>query len=198
MSFGFSNGVSCIEEAITQARNRNGIRPIFMAAAANDGANRPEMFPAILDTVISVRGTDATGEFISRYNPTVNRHQDVQQVYGTLGQDVFCGWLDDSKQNDSWKMSGCSIATPILAAIAALIIQSVDASEHPITPSQKLKFRCRKGITAVMQKLSVCQKKDRFYVTCWDLFDKTGDLGGVQLLKLWTWSTFSISYERPM
>lgn len=176
MSFGYSECVSCIEDAITKAKNKRGIRPIFMAAAANDGANRPEMFPAVLDTVISVRGTDATGEFVSRYNPTVYRHQDIQQVYGTLGQDVFCGWPDDSKDNDLWKMSGCSIATPILAAIAALIIQSVDASDHPITSDQKLKFRSRKGITAVMRKISVCQKKNRFYVACWDLFDRAGGL----------------------
>jgi hypothetical protein len=173
LSFGFRKRIDCIEQAITQAKNKSGISPIFLAAAANEGSNTGEMFPASLDVVISVRGTDASGKFESRYDPDTESDNTSQRLYGTLGKQVFCGWPEDPAKLDMW-MSGCSVATPILAAIVALILQSVDFSEYSFTTEERLKFRSRKGMMKVMEKISVKKENNRWYVSFWKLFDETG------------------------
>jgi hypothetical protein len=173
MSFGFRKRVDCIEQAIVKARNKSGRSPIFLAAAANEGSNTGEMFPASLDTVISVRGTDTSGRFESRFDPDTDADTAGQRLFGTLGNKVFCGWPEDPGKSDMW-MSGCSIATPILAAIAALILQSVDVADFSITAEERLKFRSRKGMMKVMEKISAKKENNRWYVSFQKLFDENG------------------------
>jgi hypothetical protein len=80
---------------------------LFFAAAANDGANKEEMFPANHDSVISIRAANSEGAFAD-FNPP--RNPDEPVVYGTLGKDVPSAWLR-GHSSEACK-TGTSVATP--------------------------------------------------------------------------------------
>jgi hypothetical protein len=125
MSFGFSeepdsNGRSMISNAISQAMYEADQRILFFAAAANDGGNQIEMFPARHRSVFSIRATNHHGSFL-----TLNPSPDLAgpDVLGTLGNDVPAAAL--SKQGVSSGevcKTGTSVATPIAAGIAATVL----------------------------------------------------------------------------
>jgi hypothetical protein len=121
MSFGFPeepeiNGESVISNAIAQAEMARNQRILFFAAAANDGGNQMEMFPARHQSVCSVRATDHHGKF-SPFNPPPSLFE--ANVIGTLGEQVtgagLCGSRDVIR-------TGTSVATPIAAGIAATLL----------------------------------------------------------------------------
>ena len=114
MSFGFKNDVKAIQEAINDAEKKRKSQILFFAAANNSGENEPEMFPARSEAVISVRGTDHMGEMVPLYDPPNWAHKGGNQ-FCTLAKEVPCGFYQEKK-------SGCSVATPIMAAIAAAVI----------------------------------------------------------------------------
>ncbi|KAM0432871.1 hypothetical protein ACHAPT_004573 [Fusarium lateritium] len=124
MSFGFSEEVKPIKDAIMQAEKLKGGKILFFAAANNDGLNEPELFPALFESVISARGTECNGEFIQQYNPKSWSHKSGIQ-YGTLARDVPYNWPVPKPTK-----SGCSVSTPILAAIAAVLISFVDRQKN--------------------------------------------------------------------
>ncbi|KAF7543665.1 hypothetical protein G7Z17_g10559 [Cylindrodendrum hubeiense] len=69
MSFGFSEEVLSIRDAIEYADRVKEGKVLFFAAANNAGQNELELFPEFIDSIISVRGTDYNGNFEPRYNP---------------------------------------------------------------------------------------------------------------------------------
>lgn len=89
--------------------------------------------------MISVRGCYDSGEPISKYCP---RPQGViTPAYMTLAKDVPCG---------DRPMSGCSIAVPIMAATAALVLQFASQQlKHSAgggdVVMDKASFRCHLG-----------------------------------------------------
>ncbi|KAJ5971397.1 subtilisin-like protein, partial [Penicillium vulpinum] len=95
MSFGFSDEQSCISDAIREALYRRRDSILFFAAASNDGANDREMFPARHDSVISIRGTNAYGDF-EYFNPP--KHENEAAVFGTLGVDVLSAWANSDEE----------------------------------------------------------------------------------------------------
>lgn len=122
MSFGFPeeplvNGKSIISNAIHGAIHQRGGRVLFFAAAANDGGNQREMFPARHDEVFSVRATDHQGVF-QHFNPAADALESY--VFGALGAEVPGVGL--STQLEEVCKSGTSISTPIAAGIAATIL----------------------------------------------------------------------------
>ncbi|PTB59236.1 hypothetical protein M431DRAFT_490843 [Trichoderma harzianum CBS 226.95] len=153
MSFGFPFIVDEIEYAVTdvnRGRRKDGkSEVVFFAAANNDGLNSEEMFPASLETVISVRGTDHTGAFINKFNPIPRPQKARGLLYGTLGQNVPYDIGDNGAQ-----MSGCSVATPILAGIVATIVQyanyTVGMDAETIT-----RLLTKDGILQVLEHISV-------------------------------------------
>lgn len=122
MSFGFDeepyvDGKPVISNAIHDAlRNRDG-QILFFAAAANDGGNRREMFPARHEQVFSIRATDHEGDF-QKFNPPPDFK--AAPVFGTLGKDVPGAQM--SKQNGEVCKTGTSVATPIAVGTAATIL----------------------------------------------------------------------------
>jgi hypothetical protein len=116
MSFGSTFRSRDIEDAISSAQTLRNRCILFFAAAGNDGGNYSELYPAALESVISVRGTYGTSGFIDRYNPDPQPDGEGRPLFGTLAHRVPCGPNDE-------EMSGCSIATPILAATAAVFIE---------------------------------------------------------------------------
>lgn len=111
---------SILSNAITQALARRNQRILFFAAAANDGGNQIEMFPARHPSVFSIRATDHQGAFL-----TLNPPPDFSgvDVFGTLGREVPAAPLS-SQRTDTGEvcMTGTSAATPIAAGIAATIL----------------------------------------------------------------------------
>jgi hypothetical protein len=112
MSFGFTEEQLEIRAAITEAHSRKGEQILFFAAAANEGANEPEMYPARDDRVIAVRATDYQGHWW-RSNPPVS--DDQQWSFMTLGQN-----MPSASRNEH--VTGTSYATPIAAGFAAMIL----------------------------------------------------------------------------
>lgn len=159
-SFGYANTVKSIAQAISKAESVTDDQVLFFAAANNRGQNQDEMFPAFNESVIAVRGTTYDGAPIESYCPSQLRHQQTT-VFGTLAKEVLCDWCPGGLT-----MSGCSVATPILAAIAAMIMQLLESESAYI---QSL-IRTRRGMISVFYDMTKEQNRDVRYVTPWALF----------------------------
>jgi hypothetical protein len=125
MSFGFEDEIYVNDELVisnailkAQLESRPGV--LFFAAAANDGGNRGEMFPAHESHVLSIRGTDEFG-WPQHFNPP--KDYNARKCFMTLGVDVPGASLSTSEHEgaDVCK-SGTSVATPIAAGIAATML----------------------------------------------------------------------------
>ena len=156
MSYGFADEIPIIRNAIVEAEKRN---VTFFAAANNSGLNEPEMFPAFMESVISVRGTRHNGSFEDDYNPKSWEHKPGPQ-FGSLARDVPCAWTSESLTK-----SGCSIATPIIAAIAAVLISFVDR-EQSLKEYRDL-IRTRRGILSVFRAMAIESQPSRLYLAPW-------------------------------
>ncbi|KAF7552213.1 hypothetical protein G7Z17_g4462 [Cylindrodendrum hubeiense] len=125
MSFGFDeeiyvDGKPVISNAISKALHKTDQRILFFAAAANDGGNRAEMFPASSGQVLSIRGSDEFG-WPQRFNPPPDYN--AKTCFMTLGVDVPGASLSTSEdQGADVCQSGTSVATPIAAGIAAMLL----------------------------------------------------------------------------
>lgn len=166
MSFGFNSEVKPIRNAIIQAERLKEGELLFFAAANNDGLNEPEMFPAFFESVISARGTECNGEFIQQYNPKSWSHKNGIQ-YGTLARDVPYNWPIKNPTK-----SGCSVSTPILAAMAAILISFVDGQRN--WEAERHAIRTRRGMVAVFDFMAqdLDSAKGRLYVAPWQLYEQ--------------------------
>jgi subtilisin family serine protease len=160
MSFGFAEDIQSIREAIIEAEKQ---KVIFFAAANNGGWNAPELFPALMESVFSVRGTRYNGAFDDDYNPRSWDHKPGPQ-FGSLACDVPCAWTS----NDLTK-SGCSVAAPIVAATAALVMTFVER-EASLSEYRDL-IRTRRGILSVFKAMATETKPSRLYLAPWQLFE---------------------------
>ncbi|KAJ5443340.1 subtilisin-like protein [Penicillium cf. griseofulvum] len=180
MSFGFADEQPCISDAIREAIYERKDSILFFAAASNFGANDREMFPARHDSVISIRGTNANGDF-KDFNPP--RREDEAAVFGTLGLDVPSAWANSDEEVHK---SGTSVATGIAAGIAGCLLEYI-SSHPPEKPFYNSKYRAwtRRGMLAIFRVLSSNSLKAGYlYLTVWDLIGKSEDvrwakLGGV-------------------
>ena len=123
MSFGFDRempvgGKFVISNAISDALRARDQRVLFFAAAANEGGNQPEMFPANHPHVIAIRGTDDKG-WLQRFNPP--KGFTGLNCFMTLGQDVPGAGLSRDGGIEIFK-SGTSVSTPIAAGIAGILL----------------------------------------------------------------------------
>lgn len=125
MSFGWPSsefdGYDDLQGAIDRAYSE---RVLMFAAASNDGGNRGRAYPASSSHVICVHSTDALGNR-SDFNPT--RDEDNINL-ATVGESVRSAWPyslcnDGAHQDGLIARSGTSYATPILAGIAAFLLQ---------------------------------------------------------------------------
>lgn len=163
MSFGFPTEVKSIKDAIRTAEIIKDDSIVFFAAAANDGSNAEEMFPSNMELVISVRGTNSNGAFVTSYNPPPSAIKEDSRLFGTLGENVPYDWA-----NEDLTKSGCSLATPIMAGITALIIQYITyklESEY----IQK-HVRTRRGVIQLFKAIAVHESDKHYYVAPWRLF----------------------------
>ncbi|KAH8750662.1 peptidase S8/S53, subtilisin/kexin/sedolisin [Hyaloscypha finlandica] len=125
MSFGFHEEIyiedkPVISNAILEALRGTDQRILFFAAAANDGGNRQEMFPASDMHVLSIRGTDEYG-WAQPFNPPPDYNG--KTCFMTLGIQVPGASLCSSEDGGADVCrNGTSVATPIAAGIAAMLL----------------------------------------------------------------------------
>lgn len=109
----------------------------MFAAAANDGANSENIaFPARMDTVICIKAGNGEGglsDFSQR-----NR-LDAGDNFFTLGEEVLSMWpskrLPNGYQVIQKRASGTSVATPVAAAIAALLLEFTRQADEVDAPN---------------------------------------------------------------
>lgn len=172
MSFGFADEQPCISDAIREALYERRDSILFFAAASNDGANDREMFPARHASVISIRGTNAYGDF-EDFNPP--KREDESAVFGTLGLDVPSAWANSD--GEEYK-SGTSVATAIAAGIAGCLLRYV-ISHPPDKPFYNAQYHAwkRQGMLAIFRVLSSNTLKAGYlYLTVWELKGKSEDV----------------------
>jgi len=121
MSFGWTDEVlvnhkePVISRAITKAIWQRDKKILFFAAASNYGALGQELFPANHESVTSIRATDSLGGF-SNFNPPTRSLTN----FGTLGVNVPCARRGSTRSEVS--VTGTSMATPIAAGLAAVVL----------------------------------------------------------------------------
>lgn len=178
MSFGFDARIRAVEKAIRETikkREDAGRDILFFAAASNDGLNKGEMFPASDVNVISVRGTDHSGAFLQKYNPSQQLSKRGLPLFGTLAENVP---YDCADRHSS--ISGCSVATPILAGLVATVVQYV---EHMGDDGLRHGVRTRDGILQVMNYLAHSNDSGHKYIAPWNFFFKRNDEGRIALIR---------------
>jgi len=171
MSFGFPDAdepsLDPLRSALQDIHTSNKV--IILAAAHNDGGNEAVMWPASERTcVICVNSADGDGN-PSSFNPTQQSPR-----FCTLGEGLELrltgGQMERAKSDaqDPSKVaktrieSGTSFATPVAAALVAMILQfvdsEVDGSDLSEKQKQRLKkVRTRQGILRIFQERCVDQ-----------------------------------------
>ena len=127
MSFGIREYHELMSTAISNALNK---RTLLFAAASNDGANLGRAFPAQYPSVFCIHSTDGNGN-PSKFNPTASE-TDVN--FSLLGEHVSSHWPAGMNGHDQTVnvMSGTSVATPIAAGLAALVLSFVRQQDQQI------------------------------------------------------------------
>ncbi|PYH63780.1 S8/S53 family peptidase [Aspergillus vadensis CBS 113365] len=172
LSLGFPNEDEIIRDAISEAIRIKKGNLLFFAAAANDGSNRHEMFPASMESVISVRATNSAGGFVDEFDPPPV--DDEGRLYGTLGHDIPGHAVDETKP-----CSGCSAATPIMAGIAALLLQYVQhrlSDRSASSENIRKQIRTKRGMMQIFKAIAVNRGNQRHYVAPFEFFERDDEI----------------------
>lgn len=174
MSFGYPNVNEDIQAAINRACEKN---VIIFAAASNGGANNviDIAFPArMIGLVICVSSTDGMGN-PSKYNPPAGNDR---YNFSTLGEAVLSAWPINLDPEGEKRCSGTSIATPIAAAIAALIIGFVKQRGVGLNAAHKGHVKSIQGMQQLFLALGT-MKNGYCYIAPWKLLRPTTYPGDV-------------------
>lgn len=164
MSFGFESAVSVIETAIKLADANN---VILVAAASNCGGNARVSWPARRDDVLCIFATDDFGN-PCRSTPTPRSNKDN---FAVLGHAVSSFWPNHLRPDETTvRKSGTSIATPIAAGIAAIVLQymkqALNKWDYVLTEDkvQTLgKMRTTAGMRTIFKRIALEGEKRQGY-----------------------------------
>lgn len=164
MSFGFTNDHKTLENVI------NSTNTLMFAASSNSGATEDNSirFPARMKhKVICIHSADGTG-----YPPGNNPPEHVRdENFSTLGECVPLGRQKDPRTGQYQQIykSGASIATPIAAGIAALVLEfalqpgmhRTDKSANELTAFVE-ELKTFPGMSSVLRRMTKDGKKGGF------------------------------------
>jgi hypothetical protein len=184
MSFGFPKPIPAIDAALARAEQNN---IVLLAAASNCGANAKSSWPARDTKVLSIYAATGIGNKYPR-NPTAMPRADN---FATLGTAVKALW---PHEDGMIRKSGTSTATPVCAAIVAVIISVLRHSEDKYIAAHRrmnqsdqkidekrdhyrarLKVLGKASNMASILRLMVEEENARDgydYLTPWTVFDK--------------------------
>ena len=122
MSLAFEDNEPEIEDAIRSHKLRSHKQVLFFAAASNNSALKgtPISFPGrMTDSVICVFSSTINGQR-SYFSPEGSLHQ---PNFSAIGENIEAAWVtSQDNKNRLYTLSGTSCATPIVAGIAALLL----------------------------------------------------------------------------
>lgn len=130
------------------------------------------MFPASMESVISVRATNSAGGFVDEFDPPPV--DDEGRLYGTLGHDIPGHAVDETKP-----CSGCSAATPIMAGIAALLLQYVQhrlSDRSASSENIRKQIRTKRGMMQIFKAIAVNRGNQRHYVAPFEFFERDDEI----------------------
>ncbi|KAF2107012.1 hypothetical protein BDV96DRAFT_637800 [Lophiotrema nucula] len=164
-----------LEAQLREAVNpsyEGGRRRIVFAAAGNAGGNAPMGWLASMSGVIAVHATDGLGA-ASNFNPTSLSGES----FPTLGRDIQSNWKETGKRNPPKPiyLSGTSFATPIVAAIAADVLEWARWNLKMTNDQKKLLYSA-----GYMKKVFAKMMQPRFnihYIQPWTLWERGWDNG---------------------
>lgn len=125
MSFGFPRDLTHLHNIEEKLRLASEKHTIMFAAASNHGNHTPMTFPASHPSTIAVRSVNGFCTRGSEFNPTHDVSRSTCRAFAVMGENVESTWpihLDSGRKK---QQTGNSVATPILAAIAANVLELV-------------------------------------------------------------------------
>lgn len=171
MSFGLDRENKDVQAAIRNAFSKN---ILMFAAASNNGGNIEVKYPAKKDEVTCVYATDGSGNPFDK-NPNTMKSSSFH--FATLGVGVKSSWpqkLHDPplkrEEASERRQTGTSFATPIVAGIAACIIEFAIVQNLPDDLLDVLKTR--QGMQNTLHKLMVddTPRSGLHYIHPWKMF----------------------------
>ncbi|PVH76523.1 subtilisin-like protein [Cadophora sp. DSE1049] len=171
MSFGLDKENAEVQTAIRNAFFKN---ILMFAAASNSGGNLEVKYPARKDEVICVYATDGSGNAFTK-NP--NNLTSSSFHFATLGVGVKSSWprkLHDPPlkvgEASERRQTGTSFATPIVAGIAACIIEFAIVQNVPDELLTVLKTRQAMQKTLLKLMVDDTPRSGLHYIHPWKMF----------------------------
>lgn len=151
---------SILRNAIRYASNKD---VLIFAAASNDGNRDRILFPAGEPEPFCINSSNGNGH-ASEFNPP---HQEHDENFSILGEGVSSSWLqtttslsEDGSIQPTWEIRrGTSVATPIAASVAAIIIHFGRQWE----PEGHEKLETRRGIRCILRSMVPKRNTEKFY-----------------------------------
>lgn len=165
MSFGWKVGPTTASKDVRKAlRYATDNDTLLFAAASNDARSntREIAFPASYSDVFGIFSTDGSGRW-SDFNP----HRQRNKLYiATLGEEVQSAIPTSLHQGLMQRRSGTSTATPIAAAIAALVLQF--ARQRPFPKEKALMLKSREVMLEIFKEMGG-RDYDFTWLTPWEV-----------------------------
>ncbi|SCV34359.1 related to subtilisin DY [Fusarium fujikuroi] len=168
MSFGWPYHHQGVHKAIDFAR-QNGVH--LFAATSNDGLLGPPndiLYPARSESVIAVDAADGYGEHAKSAPSSTSQH--------SRGSRFSAPGLGIASPYSKEILEGSSFACPIVAGVAALILEFVRQPPLNKSPSVQTYLQEMPGMLALLRSASSEKGSDRLkFLTPWKLIGKPGE-----------------------